>query len=646
MMKKVELLEDSIEFSKVFTRAVPKILDMLDSKTILDIYEAVDLLTTGYIFGVEGMEVGMQKMLLLVNSSEKGKRDSVSNAYKKVFFTTNLTGRARAVKIIQNLLRFIQTIEHGNFPTLECLIKKWVSTDDMDALIIQVLFEMFTMKIEGTTTEESNLALELLVVCSSSKASIASANLNIIVMAGFGERGRRNPRLYAQCLQFMMNSIDHNANPKYYERYDCHSSIVTNVFDMFMKFFFQTLLPEFELVATKTFEFFYTLCQRPHILCQKMVVDLLGDMLKTIKKPTVSSASPPSASQSMSSQPLLPSQKKEDETTKAFLLTRFLYIIGYITSKELIFIDVDVYNSMKHIQELEGCELIEKERSTAEPQQEPDEDLGTSADANIADLIYEIYEEGLVNDKQSLLRVMIKLVLRIIKNPTKFQSEHLQCAAILALVRFMCVSRKFCDSYMQLLIKIFINCNNTSIKSNIIISLSDLTLQYPQEMKAWIGHLYLTLQEENEEIRLIAVKIITKLILQEMIPIQGKMLKLLATCIIDPSVDIKNMTCQFFKELSTKSNILWDILPEIISNLADTDVNTSLPKEKRRTIIEYITELIDEDRQIERLKEKLAMRFRESHTESQRSDIVYCVALLNCKNEEDEEDLSIIYEFH
>ncbi|XP_037945602.1 condensin complex subunit 1 [Teleopsis dalmanni] len=648
MIKTVKFLEDSIEFSKVLTRAVPKILDMLLSKTISDVCEAVDLFTTGYLFGVKGMEAGMQRMLLLVWSSEKEKRDFVSNAYKKVLFTTDLTGRAHAVKVIQNLSRFIQTIEYGHFLALECLIEEWVSTDDMDALIIQVLFEIFTMKIEGTTTEESCLALELLVMCSSSKPSIASANLNIIEMVGLGERGRRNPRLYAKCLQFMMNSIDHTANSKYYQRYDCDSPIATNVFDMFMKFFFHPLLPDFELVATKTFEFFYTLCQKPDIICQKMIVDLMGRMLKSIKKTTVNPSSLPSASQSMSSQPLLPSQNKEYKTMKAFLLTRFVYIIGYITLKELIFLDVDVYNNMKYIQELEDCELKKKEHSAlrkngnlnmsateslkrlsgsaAEPQQEPDEDLvGATAEDNIAELINEICEERLLFDKKSLLRVMVKLVLRICQHPSKFKEEHLQRAATLTLVRFMCVSSKFCHSYMQLLMNILNKTKDTVIKSNIVIGLSDLTFRFPNEIEPWTGHLYLTLQEQNEEVRLTSVKMISHLILHEMIRVKGQIAEL-AKCIVDPSDDIKNMTRQFFKEISTKSNILYNVLPDIISNLGD--INTKLPEEKYRTIMKYIIGLIHKDRQVETLVEKLSMRFQVSHAERQWRDTAYCLSLL------------------
>lgn len=92
-IKTVKFLQDSIEFSKAISKAMPKLQEMLLSKTNSDVFEAVDLFTTGYMFGIKGTENGMRQMLYLVWSSDKEKRDAVSDAYKKVLFTTDQTGR-------------------------------------------------------------------------------------------------------------------------------------------------------------------------------------------------------------------------------------------------------------------------------------------------------------------------------------------------------------------------------------------------------------------------------------------------------------------------------------------------------------------------------------------------------------------------
>lgn len=74
-------------------KAMPKLQEMLLSKTNSDVFEAVDLFTTGYMFGIKGTEDGMHSMLNLVWSADKEKRDSVLTAYMKVLFATDQQGR-------------------------------------------------------------------------------------------------------------------------------------------------------------------------------------------------------------------------------------------------------------------------------------------------------------------------------------------------------------------------------------------------------------------------------------------------------------------------------------------------------------------------------------------------------------------------
>lgn len=72
---------------------MPKLEEMLLSKINSDVFEAVDLFTTCYLFGIKGTEDGIHSMLNLVWSPDKEKRDSVSAAYKTVLFTTDQQGR-------------------------------------------------------------------------------------------------------------------------------------------------------------------------------------------------------------------------------------------------------------------------------------------------------------------------------------------------------------------------------------------------------------------------------------------------------------------------------------------------------------------------------------------------------------------------
>lgn len=216
--------------------------------------------------------------------------------------------------------------------------------------------------------------------------------------------------------------------------------------------------------------------------------------------------------------------------------------------------------------------------------------------------------------------------MEICKYPAKYRDPSLQQAATLALIRFMSVSSRFCEANMPFLMNILNHTKNIKIKCNIVIGLSDLTFRFPNIIEPWTGHFYSTLHEEDNELRLTAVKMLSHLILHEMIRVKGQIADL-AMCIVDPHSEIKNITQQFFKEIANKSNILYNVLPDIISKLGDTSLN--LEEEKYRIIMRYILGLIQKDRQVETLVEKLCLRFPVTREERQWRDIAYCLSLLS-----------------
>lgn len=90
-------LQDSLEFSKALAQAVPKVEEMLMSRTATDVLEAIEFFKTGYLFKIKGTENGMRMMLRLLyistgqDKNEKG--EAVIKAYHSVLFGTDATGR-------------------------------------------------------------------------------------------------------------------------------------------------------------------------------------------------------------------------------------------------------------------------------------------------------------------------------------------------------------------------------------------------------------------------------------------------------------------------------------------------------------------------------------------------------------------------
>ena len=72
-------------------------------------------------------------------------------------------------------------------------------------------------------------------------------------------------------------------------------------------------------------------------------------------------------------------------------------------------------------------------------------------------------------------------------------------------------------------------------------------------------------------------------------------------------------------------NTLYNVMPDIVSRLSDSE--KGVEEENFRTIMKYIIGLIEKDKHLESLVEKLCLRFRATRTERQWRDISYCLSL-------------------
>ena len=70
-----------------------------------------------------------------------------------------------------------------------------VKLGDLDNKVIQVLWERFTCKIEGTSDAESRGALLLIAMASKADASIVRSNVDVLIKEGLGPRAEENLQL-------------------------------------------------------------------------------------------------------------------------------------------------------------------------------------------------------------------------------------------------------------------------------------------------------------------------------------------------------------------------------------------------------------------------------------------------------------------
>lgn len=166
----VEFLNDAHAFCVAISNAVPKLEELLLSTTPSDVLEAIEFFKTGYLFNIKGTENGMRLMLrlLYVNTGQdkNDKAEAVMRSYYQILFITDARGRAHHSKVVGNLCSFLRNISTSEYIAFELMIKHWVDSNDIDANIITVLYERFTLKLDGTTPDYARCCLELLILIS------------------------------------------------------------------------------------------------------------------------------------------------------------------------------------------------------------------------------------------------------------------------------------------------------------------------------------------------------------------------------------------------------------------------------------------------------------------------------------------------
>lgn len=154
----------------------------------------------------------------------------------------------------------------------------------------------------------------------------------------FGERGQRDPWIFGACLRFLMNLSNSQESQKYYKRMEPTTPMIIKCIEMFKKFFFYPKIHDFDYVAISTFDFLYRLCHTPDKVSEELLYTLCQKIKEISNKLKEAKTAAPTATTSM---PL-----------PVYILRRLLFVVGYVAMKEMVFLDIDVYNNMKYRQEL------------------------------------------------------------------------------------------------------------------------------------------------------------------------------------------------------------------------------------------------------------------------------------------------------
>nr|XP_034178145.1 condensin complex subunit 1-like isoform X2 [Osmia lignaria] len=595
----VNYLRHCLEFATELEIAIPMAEKLLFSETASDAVEACTLLGTVYQFGVVGAATAICDALYQVFHRDPSVRNNIAEVYKSIYLVNSesqKSERQNALTCVKALVELLKSLQPNQSPALTQLILTWYNNNDINSEVLQVLWEKFSMKSSDTNSLDSRTALMLITMIAQAESNIITGNLEVLIKVGLGPRAKTDLLLARDTCRALLKIKHKNDDiEKPPVRYPNDHEIFTKIFTLLTENFTNMEEDAYVSFATDAISTIYHLANQPEHLIKKLLLEVYKrgqfdntSVYKELKRRDVIRQLRKEKNSNKKGKEFDRSRKSTSTTTPS-------------SARQMI------RNKETTITEDNGEEAVE----------------GAVEDAD-AEFINDVLENHVVTG-DGLLSKFVPLVLDVCRYPDKYNSEDLQAAGALALSKMMLVSSIFCEESLQLLITILERSPYPNIRANVLIGISDLTTRFPNQILPWMQHIYGRLRDENITVRRSCFRVLSSLILREMLRVRGKISEL-AVCIVDHDEQLRKDARQFFKVLSQKGNTLYNVMPDILSHLTDPELN--LNEADFHEILKIILNLLQKEKHVDSIIDKICARFKLATTERQWRDFAYCLSLL------------------
>lgn len=497
----------AVDYIRAVQVGLETVYNMLRSKSITDVAEAVSLLVTAIQFQIEsGSSRTVRKMLPLVLARENNVREKVTEAYVRLLAPGGVDGldeKEAAMAVAKGLTALGIGSTTGELACLEALITALCSGKNdarvITPAVIAVLWDLLAGRVPGASDEQRRTACMFIAMIAKDRPESLLQRVDILESTGLVEPSLTRWSCVALC----------NLPPGS----DADGRLCNRLTELARS---STDLS----IAEQALNGIFVLAPEPEAIASKIIHDL--------------------------------AEKLQDNAVQADVkvLSRFLLVVGHVAVRELVRIESLVSQLRK----------ASSERRTEEDNEE-EEQAGAEAEKAL-----ELAEKELVSPNSLLGRYgqLAQEISADINAPTE-----LRASAVLCLSKLMCVQKKFCERNLRLLFSLVASSTDAMIRANAVTALGDLTFRFPNLIEPWTSHIYGWLSDENEKVRKTTLMVLTHLILNDMIKVKGQIVGM-AICILDKDERIADLARLFFHELARKSsNAIYNILPDTISCISN-----------------------------------------------------------------------------
>ncbi|GBM42074.1 Condensin complex subunit 1 [Araneus ventricosus] len=624
----VDYLKNTLNFAEVIRGIVEPVCALLHSSTQTDILEAIEFFTAAAGNLVTGSDVGIKEILNLVWSTEVTVKEAALNAFKYLYLSS-VKDKRDVADIAKNLIDLLKNATVDDAVNLRAFVIHFSKLNEIPDSISNVLWANLINPASGVTEQEQIAILMLLGMVAEQRPDFVWSNLSAFVKYGLEADGEKNFQLAMYTLMVLRKAnLQNRGKIRSANTIDEETRLPP---DHVLADRIKCLLIEgiknyddnqWTPMANEAILTIFSLMKEPEVLCMKIMKEII-----TCEA--------------------LGSEDGEKEATceiPNILWARFMSLCGHIALHYMTYLKIDYF---AHLRRQEIFREQRRRQSTVNstfstpkypsvtnsPKSKTKRRQSINKSYKLIPPVDEetTYEQVLeicakeVKDETKLIGSLLPIVKATCLSCLKEFNKEIQAAASLALTKFMLFSEKVCEENMQLFATITEKSPEAYIRASMVIAMGDLATNYPNVVEPWTTHIYQRLSDPEPSVREAAVITLTHLILHDFVRVKS-LISEAAKCIADEQETVANVAMYLFSELSKKGNIIYNIIPDIISTLSDPKAEFS--EEKFQVVLRHMLQYVEKEKLVEGLVEKLCVRFTGLSTDVQMHELTFCLSIL------------------
>ena len=604
-VKAYKFLHSALEFIQLFEGSNDSFQSMLLSSNKSDVTEALRFFVRARHFQLPCAVTGIKQALSLMWSNEKSVQDEVLTAFKEVFICGPDTKVLPSAQIVDNLIKLIGKSSVSEIACIEEALSRLVSEEKIPSEVFLILWSI-AAKAHG---KPRSVAMMILSMGASSDPSIvdSASRLRHLLVAGLGDYTEENrdwatAKSAAYALQRVSRVKCDPSSAKFLVLEQIVERLCKVAQGDWCDDTNENDTKEWFGAAEEAVNAIFSICPAPDLVSRIII--------SSMSHSTFGSG--------------------EQSSCHSLRLSRFFFVIGHIAMKLLVYTEsisgsVRNANAARTLAKQEEADKAKADSSEENDDIEAELGLAQAAEVETENKVAEIAEKEIIC--RGLIGLFTPILIRVVANEDElYSSTLLMQTSTLALCKFMCISKSFCEKHLPLLFTALANAptRDVTLRANTVIAMGDLAFRFPNEVEPYTPRIYACLRDESTRVRLHTLMVLTHLILNDMVKCKNQVAEV-ALCLRDEELRIRDMARLLFHELSKRSNNpIYNLLPDIVSRLS----TMSVKKEDFRGVMSFLLGFIKKERQIEMLVEKLCLRFPKCTSISQKADISYCLSLL------------------